>query len=362
MQIVNIGTLYNLSAQKVQVPFIDAVGLCVISAAFPRYTLISPSGGGDSGIPLLRGHKVWLPSSRGYQISYPDTWAGNVESTYGNFDDFEPENPTSTFERKAYGRLRAIIFHNAEEFERFSVGKLEDVHFIPQLEGLNSGQELYSLHNVDFDLCSLQFKNASAGYFNCFRIEEGNSTNPNDVDNFDQQQRTQLGYLSALDTGANECNNGFMTLTNVANIRILQVSTDVTLGSQRTYAYMRFQDGNGIPSTGKRQGKIVLKAKFSCGAGATVNFDIPTIGNNTWAAALINTSANAGTSRIFRMMQRASTNTYVDTSSDVIASGAHGAGAARAANNWGHGGHDLVRCQVTSVLASTWELLLSSFI
>lgn len=365
MQIVNIGTVYNLDDNSQTIHFRDAVGLVVISAAFPRYTMVSADGGTSPSIPLLRGHKVWLPCRTGYTITYPDTWAGNIDtSSYGNFDTFEPENPEA-FEINAKGRFRAIIFQNAEEFNAYQVGRLEDVLFVPRLEGLNSGSELYSIHNMDFDLLTLMVKNVSNGYFNAFRVEEGNETNPADLDGFAQVNRIQLGYLTAnYLTAANESNAGFLTITNVSSVRIHQIGSDVSAGSQRCYLYARFQDGNGMPNSGKRQGKNVLKTVFSCPNGATTNFDVPLLGANSWSLAIKNTGAGSVTSRVFRIMQDYDNTTVLDTSSDVIASGAHGAAAIRSANNWGHGGHDAVRLAVTNASGATvtMRVFLTSYI
>lgn len=365
MQIVNVGSLYNLAQQAVNVPSYNAVGICVISAAFPRYTQISAAGGGQANVPLLRGQKLWLPSREAYNIVYPDTWAGNIDtSSYGNYDDFEVANPPH--ETKAKGTLRAVLFQNKEEFENYQVGRLEDVVFIPRIEGLDSGSERYSLHNVDFDSMTLQVKNVSNGYYNAFRVEEGNETNPADLDNFAQVTRIQLGYITAnYLTAASDCNGGFLNLTNVSNIRIHQIASDASSGSQRALLYMRFQDGQGLPAAGKRQGRQVLKMTLTTAALSTGRVDIPVIGGNSWAIALINTGALSVTTRVFRMMQRYDTNTYVDVSSDVIGSGAHAAGATRPANNFGIGQNDLMRISVDNTLnatPNTMMILLSGYI
>lgn len=365
MQIVNIGALYNLSQQSVNVPFYNAVGLVVISAAFPRYTQISAAGGGQSSVPLLRGQKLWLPSKEAYNIVYPDTWAGNIDtSSYGNYDDFEVANPPH--ETKGKGTLRAIIFQTKEEFENYQVGRLEDVVFIPRLEGLNSLSERYSLHNVDFDSMTMQIKNVSDGYYNAFRVEEGNETNPADLDNFAQKTRIQLGYLTApYLTTASDSNGGFLNLTNVSNIRIHQIASDVTSNSQRALLYMRFQDGQGLPAAGKRQGSSRLKMKIDTAALSIGRVDIPIMGGNSWSLAMVNKTALTVTTRVFRMMATQENNTYVDTSSDVIASGAHALNAIRAANNWGHGGHDIVRISIdnsANATTNTMQILLSTYI
>lgn len=350
MQRVRIGSLYNVDDQSIFVKTPQAVGLVVISSAFPRGVTIANSGGNVSATPLLRGQKLWLPTETGYKITYPDTWAGNVDtSSYGNWNTFEPENP-ETMRQNADGELAAIVFYNKEDFDAYTVGEyLEEVLFVPRLEGLNSLSELYSLHNVDFDVCTVMVQNVSDGYYNLFRLEEGNASNPADVDGFAQTNRNVLGYLTACHkTAASNSHNGYAVLTGVHSIRLLQIASDVSSGTQRCFLYMRFHSGTGISGTGKRGGRMCLRFKLACPDAATTFFDIPTIGQATWSLVMLNSGANALTTRAFRAFGRPDSNTIIDPSSDAIASGAHAAAAIRSAIGFTHNGADLIRISATA--------------
>lgn len=352
MQRVRIGSLYNLDDQSVFVKTPQAVGLVVISSAFPRGVTIAGSGGNVSQIPLLRGQKLWLPTQTGYKITYPDTWAGNVDtSSYGNWNTFEPENP-ETMNQNADGELAAIVFYNKEDFDAYTVGEyLEEVLFVPRLEGLNSLSELYSLHNVDFDVCTIMVQNVSDGYYNTFRLEEGNASNPADVDGFPQTNRNILGYLTAnYKTAASDAHNGYMVVTGVHSIRLLQIASDVSAGSQRCFLYMRFHGGTGVSGTGKRGGRMCIRCKIAVPNGTTVNFDVASVGQANWTLALLNTGANALTSRAYRCVYRPDSNTVIDLSSDVIASGAHAVAAIRSGIGFTHNGADIVRVGITAAV------------
>lgn len=344
MQCVNIGTLYNLDDQAVTINAPGAVGLAVISAVFPRGVTIAADGGNVSTIPLLRGQKLWLPTTSSYKITYPDTFAGNLEtSSWGNWNTFEPENP-ETLEQNALGNLRAMIFYNKEEYDAYTLDRLEDVLFVPLLEGLDSLSELYSLHNLDFDVCTLQVRNASNGYYNCFRIEEGNETNPGTLDGFAQLNRTILGYLTApYLTAANEAASGYCVITGVHSIRVLQISSDVTAGSQRCYLYARFHSGQGVSGVSKRGGRNAIRAVYTIPNGTTVNFDVASLGQVSWTLVLLNSGANALTTSAIRLMYAPDSNTVIDPASNVIASGAHAAAVVRSAVGVTHNGADIIR-------------------
>lgn len=344
MQRVRIGSLYNLDDQSIFVKTPQAVGLVVISSAFPRGVVIASSGGNISQIPLLRGQKLWLPTQTGYKITYPDTWAGNVDtSSYGNWNTFEPENP-ETMQQNADGELAAIVFYNKEDFDAYQVGRLEEVLFVPRLEGLDSLSELYSMHNVDFDAVTIMVQNVSDGYYNCFRIEEGNATNPADVDGFAQTNRNVMGYLTAdYKTSASDSHNGYCVLTGVHSIRILQIASDVTAGTQRCFLYMRFHNADGIAGTGKRGGRMCLRFKLACPNAATTFFDVPTIGQASWSIVMLNSGANLLTTRVFRAYGRPDSNTIIDPASDLIASAAHAPAAIRSGIGVSFNGADLAR-------------------
>lgn len=344
MQRVRIGSLYNLDDQSVFIKTPQAVGLVVISSAFPRGVTIASSGANVSTLPLLRGQKVWLPTETGYKITYPDTWAGNVDtSSYGNWNTFEPENP-ETMSQNADGELAAIVFYNKTDFDAYQVGRFEEVLFVPRLEGLNSLSELYSLHNVDFDTVTIMVQNVSDGYYNVFRIEEGNDTNPADVDGFAQINRNVMGYLTAnYKTTASNSHNGYCVLTGVHSIRLLQIASDVSAGTQRCFLYMRFHNADGLAGTGKRGGRYCLRFKMACPDLATTYFDVPSIGQASWSIVLLNSGATALTTRVFRAVGRPDSNTIIDYSSDLIASGAHAAAAIRSGVGVSFNGADLVR-------------------
>lgn len=364
MQRVRIGSLYNLDDQTVFVKTPQAVGLVVISSAFPRGVTIANSGGNVSATPLLRGQKIWLPTDTGYKITYPDTWAGNVDtSSYGNWNTFEPEVP-ETMKTNADGELAAIVFYNKQDYDAYDGGKYEEVLFVPRLEGLNSLSELYSLHNVDFDAVTIMVQNVSDGYYNVFRLEEDNSSNPADVDGFAQTNRNILGYLSAnYKTAASNSHNGYCVLTGVHSIRILQIASDVTTGSQRCFLYMRFHTGAGIANTGKRAGRNALRFKMTIPDLSTVNFDIPSIGQAQWSVVLLNTGATALTSRVFRAVGRPDSNTIIDYSSDLIASGAHAAGAIRSATGVTFNGADIFRIAISAAVgAGEMTVVMTGFI
>lgn len=364
MQRVRIGSLYNLDDQSIFVKTPQAVGLVVISSAFPRGVTIASSGGNVSATPLLRGQKLWLPTETGYKITYPDTWAGNVDtSSYGNWNTFEPENP-ETMQQNADGELAAIVFYNKQDYEAYESGKYEEVLFVPRLEGLNSLSELYSLHNVDFDAVTIMVKNVSDGYYNVFRIEEDNASNPADVDGFAQGNRNVMGYLTANHlTAASNSHNGYCVLTGVHSIRILQIASDVTAGSQRCFLYMRFHTGAGIAGTGKRAGRNVLRFKMAIPDLTTVNFDVPNLGQASWSIVLLNSGATALTSRVFRAVGRPDSNTIIDYSSDLIASGAHAAAAIRSGVGVSFNGADIVRIAVTAAAgAGEMTVVMNSFI
>lgn len=155
----NIGRLLNTTATNT---FVSGKysGFYIDAAVLPLGVTVK-NDKGDVQYPR-KGEKLYFPTNGGYTFTFPDTWAGNINSTYGRIETFEGDAPP-VGESKGEGIIQAMFFADDKELAVYVPPReLATIHVITRLESV-AVNERYMFTNIDAISCEMTMLAQSSG-------------------------------------------------------------------------------------------------------------------------------------------------------------------------------------------------------
>lgn len=278
-----IGTIYNTATTRVSVAA-RAVGFFIDAAVLPIGLKVQ-NDNGEEYAPR-RGEMVQLKSRGHYTFIYPDTWAGNIDSVFGQIATYEIDYDV-TKKRLGGGEIYAIFFENDAEMKAYIPPRtLAPVFFIPKMQGIAVG-ESWQFSNLDFGAVEVRVRVESAGYYATFFVYTGarpgavNQLNDSDV----------IAYATAITEGSTDVVRPRLSVQGLNNLGLICFQTDIA-GNEEIAVAFKFLD--------KQQARRVEGESIICGDltmnASTETLDLPLPAAIEYCYNITNTGANNVTS------------------------------------------------------------------
>lgn len=292
MQRLKIGTLVNTADDTRYAVDVQAVGFMIDAAACPLNLQVQ-NANGEIYYPR-KGEVVHLKSNSRYTFIYPDTWAGNYDSVFGQIATFESDYDKSK-NRLGDGSIYAVFFESDEEILSYQPPKqLATVYFIPKIESI-AVDERYMISQMDISTCEIAVNPESNGYYASFMLFSGES--PSTAQ--DTALIDVLSYITAQDGAATAFNRSRVSVAYVTSLGLICHSTDIASGNNEVAVMFKFVDkvqDQRVAGVGYIGGEIVI-------TNGTSTLDLPLPAATQFAYFMYNDGAtsitNAGCDNLF---------------------------------------------------------------
>lgn len=293
MQRLRIGSVMNTADDTRINVAVNAVGFMIDAAVCPLNLQVQ-SDTGQIYYPR-RGEVVYMKSVNGFTFIYPDTWAGNFDSTFGQIATFEGDYDKSK-NRLGDGSIYAIFFESEAEIVNYVPPRtLSPVYFIPRIESI-AVSERYMFSQLDFATCELAMNPQSSGYYANFYVYSGES--PSSIT--DLVLVDLLGFLQANDGAVTDYVRQRLSVANLPSLGIICHSTDIVDSNNEVAVLFKFVDK---VQANRVEGTSYIGGEFTITNGTvTLNIPLPPA-TAQYAYFMVNDGAttitNAGVDNLF---------------------------------------------------------------